>query len=71
MKKTKPNTPYFSRNLLIEASRLGLKWDYNRQISERIAEVPDRIGTLESMRDQMLRVSEQHRFYSFAKSGYS
>jgi hypothetical protein len=34
-------TPYFTRKLLIEASRLGLEWDYNRQLSERIAEVPD------------------------------
>jgi hypothetical protein len=33
--------PYFTRELLIEASKLGLKWDYNRQISEQIAEVPD------------------------------
>lgn len=33
--------PYFSRKLLIQASRLGLKWDYNRQLPERIAEVPD------------------------------
>ncbi|MBI2806096.1 MAG: hypothetical protein HYX68_14035 [Planctomycetes bacterium] len=33
--------PYFTRKLLIEASRLGLKWDYNYQISQRIAEVPD------------------------------
>ena len=40
--KKKPNTRYFTRNLLIEASRLGLRWDYNRQLSERIAEVPDR-----------------------------
>lgn len=38
--KTK-KIPYFTRALLIEASHLGLKWDYNRQISERIAEVPD------------------------------
>ena len=41
MKKKKPNTLNFTRKLLIEASRLGLKWDYNRQLSERIAEVPD------------------------------
>lgn len=34
-------TPYFTRSLLIEVSRLGLEWNYNRQISERIAEVPD------------------------------
>lgn len=40
--KKKPNTRYFTRRLLIEASRLGLRWDYNRQLSERIAEVPDR-----------------------------
>ena len=39
--KKKLNTRYFTRNLLIEASRLGLRWDYNRQLSERIAEVPD------------------------------
>ena len=39
--KNKPNTPYFTRNHLIQASRLGLKWNYNRQISEQIAEVPD------------------------------
>ena len=39
--KKKPNTRYFTRNLLIEASRLGLQWDYNRQLSEQIAEVPD------------------------------
>lgn len=41
MKKKERNTPYFTRKLLIEASRLGLEWDYNRQLSERIAEVPD------------------------------
>jgi hypothetical protein len=34
-------TPYFTRKLLIEAARLGRKWNYNRQLSERIAEVPD------------------------------
>jgi hypothetical protein len=39
--KKKPTTPYFTRRLLIRASRLGLQWDYNRQLSERIAEVPD------------------------------
>lgn len=33
--------PYFTRKLLIQASRLGLLWDYNRQLSEKIAEVPD------------------------------
>jgi len=36
------HVPYFTRNLLIRASRLGIKWDFNRQISEQIAEVPDR-----------------------------
>jgi len=36
MKKNKATTPYFTRT-----SRQGLKWDYNRQISEQIAEVPD------------------------------
>lgn len=42
MKKSQPKVvPYFTRNLLIEASRLGLEWDFNRQISEEIAEVPD------------------------------
>jgi hypothetical protein len=41
MKQQALTIPYFTRKLLIEASRLGLKWDYNRQISERIAEVPD------------------------------
>jgi hypothetical protein len=37
----KRSTPYFTRNLLIRASRLGLKWDFNRQFSDEIAEVPD------------------------------
>ncbi len=32
--------PYFTRKLLIEASRMGIEWDYNRQISEKISEVP-------------------------------
>jgi hypothetical protein len=44
MPKTKRRAsliPYFTKKLLIEASRLGVKWDFNRQISERIAEVPD------------------------------
>lgn len=41
MKKSNPKVRYFTRNLLIEASRLGLEWDFNRQISEQIAEVPD------------------------------
>lgn len=41
MKKSPSHVRYFTRNLLIEASRLGLEWDYNRQISEQIAEVPD------------------------------
>ncbi len=41
MKKNKTTTPYFTRNHLIQASRLGLKWDFNRQVSDRIAEVPD------------------------------
>ena len=35
------NVKYFTRSLLIEASRLGLEWDFNRQIDDRIAEVPD------------------------------
>lgn len=38
--KTK-TIPYFTRKLLIEVSEKGLKWDFNRQLSERIAEVPD------------------------------
>lgn len=38
--KTK-TVPYFTRKRLIEVSKKGLKWDYNRQLSERIAEVPD------------------------------
>lgn len=41
MKKKEPNTPYFTRKLLTEASRMGLEWDYPNQISERIEEVPD------------------------------
>ena len=32
--------PYFTRQLLMEASRLGIEWDFNRQISENISEVP-------------------------------
>jgi hypothetical protein len=36
-----PTIPYFTRDLLIEVSEKGLKWNYNRQISEQIAEVPD------------------------------
>ena len=39
--KNQKTVPYFTRSLLIEVSRLGLEWDYNRQLSERIAEVPD------------------------------
>lgn len=31
--------PYFTRELLMDASRLGIKWDYNRQVSEQISEV--------------------------------
>lgn len=41
MKKHSKSVPYFTRKLLIEVSRKGLEWDYNRQLSERIAEVPD------------------------------
>lgn len=41
MEKKKRNMPYFTRKLLVEASRLGLEWGYPWQISERIAEVPD------------------------------
>jgi len=32
---------YFTRKHLILASKLGIKWDYNRQVSERVAEIPD------------------------------
>ena len=32
--------PYFTRKLLMDASRLGVEWDFNRQISEKISEVP-------------------------------
>lgn len=32
--------PYFTRALLMDASRLGIEWDFNRQISEKISEVP-------------------------------
>lgn len=32
--------PYFTRQLLMDASRLGIEWDFNRQISENISEVP-------------------------------
>lgn len=32
--------PYFTRKLLMDASRLGIEWDFNRQISEKISEVP-------------------------------
>jgi hypothetical protein len=32
--------PYFTRQLLMDASRLGIEWDFNRQISEKISEVP-------------------------------
>lgn len=32
--------PYFTRELLMDASRLGIDWDFNRQISEKISEVP-------------------------------
>lgn len=32
--------PYFTRKLLMDASRLGIEWDFNRQISEEISEVP-------------------------------
>lgn len=42
MSQKRKTIPYFTRSLLIQASRLGLEWDYNRQLSERIAEVPDR-----------------------------
>jgi hypothetical protein len=37
----KPNTLYFTRKHLIQAARLGQKWDFNRQLSDQIAEVPD------------------------------
>lgn len=32
--------PYFTRELLMDASRLGVEWDFNRQISEEISKVP-------------------------------
>lgn len=32
--------PYFTRELLMDACRLGIEWDFNRQISEEISEVP-------------------------------
>jgi hypothetical protein len=32
--------PYFTRELLMDASRLGIELDFNRQISENISEVP-------------------------------
>ena len=41
MKKNQLRIRYFTRSLLIKASKLGLKWDYNRQLSESIADVPD------------------------------
>ena len=41
MKKSQQTIRYFTRSKLIEASELGLKWDFNRQISKTIAEVPD------------------------------
>ncbi len=41
MKKKERNTPYVTRKLLIEAARMGPRWDYPNQISERIEEVPD------------------------------
>lgn len=32
---------YFTRRHLIECARLGLKWDYNRQVSEKVRELPE------------------------------
>ena len=40
-KKSQLTVRYFTRSKLIEASQLGVKWDFNRQVSESIAEVPD------------------------------
>jgi hypothetical protein len=40
VKQPETATPYLTRSLLIEVSRRGHKWDFNRQLSERIAEVP-------------------------------
>ena len=38
---TKQNTVFFTRKHLIQAARLGQKWNFNRQLSDQIAEVPD------------------------------
>lgn len=37
----KSGTPYFTRSLLIQASRLGVKWDFNRQLTDQSAEIPN------------------------------
>ena len=37
----KPNTVFFTRKHLIQAARLGQKWNFNRQLCDEIAEVPD------------------------------
>ena len=58
--KTK-KIPHFTRALLIEASRLGLNWDYNRQLSERIAEVPDHHYEVE------ISMSHHHRHFKPCK----
>ena len=39
---------YFTRRHLIEVAHQGLAWDYNRQLSERIAEIPDGRFSVES-----------------------
>ncbi len=41
MKKNQLKISYFTRSMLIEAAAQGRQWDYNRQISEAISEVPD------------------------------
>ena len=40
-RQTAGNTPYFTKALLIEASKAGIDWDFNRQIDDSIDEVSD------------------------------
>lgn len=44
----KPNTVYFTRKHLLQASRLGQKWDFNRQLDDNIAEGPDQKYAVEA-----------------------
>lgn len=41
MKRKKPNMLYFTRKLLLEAARLGSKWNLGWFLTKEVAELPD------------------------------